>query len=512
MAQAAWSHSGPHHGSVRLSLWRDSVLITDVLGGTGADSGSMPWALPWGLIPGRYRLRLTSLEVPGAYAFSGAFFVKEAAPDAFEDDDGPARANPIGTDGIPQTHSLGAGDMDWIRFAAVPGRRYAIDLRNNHPPHMDLVDSAGLPLREAVRGGQQIGFTPASPGRHYLRVYPDSSLYGYGPYRVSVREYDPAGSPYTIAFSSPSVDSIWTAGSHTLAWTPDTAVFGSQVEFSLYEDTTFVWNPGILSVNAGTAKITLPDYLYSGGRYRFRISAHHPPWWDPLVFAYSPFFAIEARLPDAYEPDDSRETAKPIAADGSVQRRNHAQGDTDWVRFEARAGLNYLASLTYAYGVTYMQLRDSAGSIIVSTTESGAPIAFVPPRDGTYHLRIVPQGSGGDYGLRLASFAATPDGVALGFTFPAPGAILSADSAYTVSWSPDSAFLSDYMVMALYRGDRYVCDLVTSFLNSGSVPLNLPAGLATGSDYRLRLSWKGAPSLYGFSPAFSIVGENSGLP
>ncbi len=512
MAHADWTHPGRQSGFVRLSLWKDSTLISDVLGDADADRGSMPWALPWGLDPGPYRLRIASLKAAGTFAFSSAFFIKEAAPDSFEADGSPDLAKPIGADGKPQAHTLGMGDTDWIRFDAGPGKRYAIDFRNNHPLQVDLADGSGRPLAADVRRVNQIGFTPAYAGPHLLRVSPDSSPYGYGPYRISVREYEPSGSPYPIAFSSPSGDSVWNAGRHTLVWTQDSANFGSQADLSLYEDTTFVLFLGFAAGYPGTAQVTLPDHIYSGSRYRIRISPHFPQWQGPFVFAYSPYFAIEARTPDAYEPDDSRETAQRIAADGSVQRHNHAQGDTDWVRFEAEAGRIYLAKATYSYGATYLQLRDSAGSILASTTKGGEPLAYVPPRDGIYFLRIVPNGSGGDYGLRLAAFDASPDGVPLGFTFPAPGAILTADSPYTVTWSPDPAFLSDYMDLALYRGDSSVRDLGTSFLNSGSLPVTLPADLATGADYRLRLGWSGVPSLFGFSPVFSIVGKDPRFP
>lgn len=499
-------------GPAELSLWKDSALILDHLASAPSDSGSMPWAVPWGLPAGRYRLRLAAGSDPQLIAFSLPFATAPAAPDSFEAGDALGTAHPIGTDGVPQARNLLPQDTDWIAFTARPGKRYLAEFRMNGTAHLAWTDSAGAPLRAGPGPARDPnGINPVDPayaGRHYLRLFADtSSPLGFGPYRIAIREYDPEGSPYAIAFSSPAADSVWSAGSsHTVRWIPDSAVFRSTVVLSLYRDTSSVFRFMGLG-GEGSEYVTLPALLPSGSRYRIRIDAF-PGSTNAPVFAYGPYFAIAGILPDAYEPDDSRGTAKPIALGGSAQARSVALGDTDWVRFEGEAGASYYAGARFPAQGYALQLTDGLGSVLAASAGGTAPVAFTAVHAGAYYLKaFATAGARGEgaYALSLSRLEAMPDGLPIRFSAPDFGAGLRSGATFTLDWSTDSTLFADYFDVGLYRRGEWVETLAWRILDNGSATVALPEGLEPGTDYRLRLTWSGAPSVYGSSPAFAIL-------
>ncbi len=107
-----------------------------------------------------------------------------------------------------------------------------------------------------------------------------------------------------------------------------------------------------------------------------------------------------------HEPNDSRSDADPFDV-GNEQSQEHAiypEGDIDWISFSAQKGAFYvIETLSNAgYGMngpddvdTYIYLYDTDGlTILAEDDDSGAAkgfskIAFQPPNDGTYFVKIV---------------------------------------------------------------------------------------------------------------------------
>lgn len=72
--------------------------------------------------------------------------------------------------------------------------------------------------------------------------------------------------------------------------------------------------------------------------------------------------------PDAYEADDIADTARWIATDGRSQFHNiHAEGDQDWIKFYAAAGVTYtlVTTNTGGHADTVLYLYDTDGSTII---------------------------------------------------------------------------------------------------------------------------------------------------
>jgi hypothetical protein len=121
-------------------------------------------------------------------------------------------------------------------------------------------------------------------------------------------------------------------------------------------------------------------------------------------------------------------------------------------------------------------------------------------------VRVQYYSGSGAYSLTLASFDPGQGGVPVKFTNPDSTAVWSAGSTYTAAWAPDSAHFGNYVNLALYLDNQLLYTLATYLANSGSAALALPYGLATGKNYRVRLTNYSIPQIFGSSQPFAIAG------
>jgi hypothetical protein len=170
------------------------------------------------------------------------------------------------------------------------------------------------------------------------------------------------------------------------------------------------------------------------------------------------------------------------------------------------AGKTYLATVNSAVASVYLYITDSTGSTLASQTGARVSASYTPTRSGKYYVRVQYYSSPGAYSLTLASFAAGQGGVPVKFTNPDSTAVWSAGSAYTAAWAPDSALFGTYVTLSLYLDAQFLYNLSSYVANSGSASVTLPYGLATGKNYRLRLTNYPNSQVYGSSQPFSIAG------
>jgi hypothetical protein len=226
----------------------------------------------------------------------------------------------------------------------------------------------------------------------------------------------------------------------------------------------------------------------------------------PVAFGYGPYFAISGVAPDAYEPDNSRGAAKAILSDGAAQSRNITAGDTDWVRFDGVAGKTYLAAVNSPTATLYLYVTDSVGAVQTSQTGSRFSLLYSPAKDARYYLRAQGLGAYGSYSLTLLAFDASQGGIPVKFLTPDTATTWSAGSSYTASWTPDTAIFGAYVALGLYLNNVFLLNLSASTTNSGGAQVSLPQGLATGKNYRIRMTSGSNALVYGSSATFSIGG------
>jgi hypothetical protein len=98
---------------------------------------------------------------------------------------------------------------------------------------------------------------------------------------------------------------------------------------------------------------------------------------------------------DAYEADDTFDTATPLSP-GELQAHNfHAPGDPDWFRIEVQGGLAYTLRTTQLgpNSDTYLYLYDGDGTTLLAANDDfdgslASRLEWTAPADGTFYLLV----------------------------------------------------------------------------------------------------------------------------
>ncbi len=506
IATVKWTSSGNVGNSVTVSLLRDSAQILN-FGTSAVSDDSLIWAPSMGLpTSSHYRIKMASLSDSTLVAYSKEFTVKGMDRDWYEPDDSLRAADSIGTDGSGQLRNLTLADEDWIRFSATKTKKYLLSLRvttatASFPDSFQVyfVDSAGSPRNFGVGSNIRMILTPAYSGTYFARV---KCPRGYGSYALSVNAYDTAVAPYYVPFQAPNAKTPWPAGSiNTIAYTPDSTYFGTQVTLGLYNDTTLIQTISPQAPNSGTFYWNLPAGLLTSNRYRIRIANY----FLPSIFAFSDNFSINGVAPDSFESDNSQATAKDLAADGIAQTHSITLNDTDWVRFNAAAGKSYLFTINGS-ATTNAYVTDSAGTLITFNSGSKFYLTVSPPRPGKYFARVQYNGGTGNYALSLNEFDSAKGTAPVKFQAPTDSTAWNSGSAYALAWTPDTVLFGSYVGLALYADSILVRTLATTTANNGVYSALLPTDLYTSTRYRIRMMSGTNSLLYAYSPYFTVNG------
>jgi hypothetical protein len=508
-SRVIWSVTGNPGIYANLSLYKDSTLVSTIYSSATAANDSALWSVPGGLLTSsKYRVKIASASDPGISAYSAYFTIKGGDPDEYESDDSLKAAKQIPVDGTVQQRTVYPQDVDWLRFGTQKGKRYLVNIRSGLSLYAYATDSVGTTVNSSQYGSNiQIFLNPAYSGKYHVRISPySSSSSSSGKYTVSVMEYDSTQSAFPIQFSSPDAKTVWAAGSsYKIAWTPDSIAYGTSVNLSLYNDTVSVQSIGTYLSNSGEYTVSIPAGLATSPRYRIRIAGYN----NSQVYAYSDTFTISGIAPDSYEPDNSKEAAKAIQIDGTSQSRNLTSGDQDWMKISATKGGRYLASIKTAGSIyAYAYVLDSLGVQVASQSGSQISLVFNSTYAGPYYLRIQQSGSTatGDYTVRVFGYDSSSSGFPVKFTAPDTSTVWAAGNAYSVTWAPDSLLYGTYVSLALYQDNTLIQSLASSASNSGTYGVSIPGGLASGKNYRIRMTSGLNSVVFGHSAYFTLSG------
>ena len=330
---------------------------------------------------------------PGDYRLS----VKKVVSDAFEPDGTAAQANPIATDGTPQTHRIEpAADVDWVKFDVVKDYYYYISAKGDITTDTvspDLRVYAAVDATTPVSSDTSYGYAKtityfaASTTTLYLKVgsyYPGSDP---GDYRLSVKKvvsdaFEPDG---TAAQANP-IATDGTPQTHRIEPAADV----DWVKFDVVKDyyyyisakgdiTTDTVSPDLrvyAAVDATTPVSSDTSYGYAKTITYFAASTttlylkvgSYYPGSDPGDYRLS----VKKVVSDAFEPDGTAAQANPIATDGTPQtHRIEPAADVDWVKFQVDAGRAYLVAADgdVATDTIYPELR------VYAAADATTPIA-----------------------------------------------------------------------------------------------------------------------------------------
>ncbi len=495
---------GPY---VYIYLYKGSQQLMYIYSSSLSNSGLYTWYIPTGLATGGdYRVKIANYSNPTMVGYSNFFTISGVSSDEYEPDNIRGMAS---TYGKPQSHSLTLNDSDWVKFKADSGAIYLMQSYGTIATMVYLFSGEAVSYTtyfytSSTSSPATLQWPCYKSGDYYARISAYSSgTYG-GTYTFSVAKYD---SLAMVTIASPAAGATWAAGSsYQIQWIPDSSVLGPYVYLYLYKGSqqlTYIYSSSLS--NSGVYTWTIPSGLSTGSDYRIKIVNYS----NSTMGGFSSSFTISGAAPDSYEPDNQREQASTLSPLGKAQNHNFTMNDTDWVKFSLDSGRTYIlqssgGTRVYLY---YGSEVSTTTTFYSSSTSSPALRQLTAYKTGVYYARITPYSSG-TYGMSY-SFIATPyDSLAMiSFSSPTAASVWSTGSTYRIQWVPDSVVLGTYVYLYLYKADRYVQYVYSSTLsNSGYYDWSVPAGLASGSDYRIKVLNGNNSVLGGYSPAFSISG------
>ena len=299
-----------------------------------------------------------------------------AATDIYEPDDTWAQATAIATDGVAQAHSISPStDVDWVKFDVQAGHPYLIKVNGGGSyPRLYLYDSDGTTLidsRTSSEYGTSMLYTAISDETIYAEVSSTQS------YTISVLK---------VVSDAYELDNTWqTAKSVTVDGVAQSHKIDPYNDVDWVKFDVQAGHPYLIKVNGGGSYPRL--YLYdsdgttlidSRTSSEYSTSMLYTAISDETIYAevsstQSYTISVLKVVSDAYELDNTWQTAKSVTVDGVAQSHKiDPYNDVDWVKFETEAGHPYRVSLTAAPYDSRLYLYDSDGTtLITSVTDPG---------------------------------------------------------------------------------------------------------------------------------------------
>ena len=463
-------------------------------------SRSYSWYLQPGYPAGaKCRIKISSVQDSGLFAYSGYFSIKGAEVDSFENDDELYRAKQLEPDAKEQRRTLTGQDRDWIRIAVTKNRKYIAPIRSAMNLEAVLRDSTGVVIERLSGQGVRIAFNADYTGDYYLSI---TSAF-FGSYQIALAELDSLNEIFNSPFIQPDSNTTWDAGaSYPITWKPDTLFFAYTVKLSLYRDSTWIRAITANIANSGTSSWAVPVAFPTSNRYRIGMEY----WSDSTVRTFSPYFSIKGVTADTFEPDNTRPAAKGITTDGKAQAHSLTGNDTDWVAFDVSGAKSYLIHLTSAQ-ICSVQVFDQSAVLLPSKGGRNFTFTFSSKISGRYFLRIRPPPFGSTESYTLSVKESETDGSLYPAQFlnPVSTTVWSAAEPQIIRWKPDTALFGNQVVLVLTKNNSILWDIGRFTNSAGSATINIPKGLGTSDEYRIRMTSFDHYDLWGFSETFAIT-------
>jgi hypothetical protein len=503
-----WTSTGNPGTSVRIELFNNTTLAATIASSTSND-GSQTYYVSACMGSGsQYRVKVSSSYDAGVYAYSDYFTIQGIAPDQYEEDDLRSSASTIAVTGAIQSHTITLNDTDWVAFTADSGHSYLIRNSGSTPSRTYIYYGTETSyttylLRSSASSTDYRSWACTKSGQYYAKIWGYSTSY-CGDYNFTVSDYD---SLDIITFANPTSLSTWAAGSqYTIQWTTDSVLFGTYVELYLYKGGALLQSIDLSEVNDGSYSWYVPGGLTTGSDYQIRIVDDN----NSTIFGTSDAFTIVGVEPDAFEPDNERDSASSITANGTVQPHTITVRDTDWVAFAADSGKSYfigMATASTLSRITIYYNTLTVGSLLRNSSSDDEYLIWNCVNTGTHHVRITgyTTSSYGPYNLSVTEF----DSLNLvTYTNPVSSSSWNAGTSNQVQYTTDSLLVSNYLVISLCEDTVVIQNLHSGSYasNTGSYTWSVPSGFESGSNYRIRIRDYYDSDIRGYSDPFTISG------
>jgi subtilisin family serine protease len=402
----------------------DSLVGSDTVG----DEGEYAKDLIFGVTLNDSELnRVRSEDDRGFISVSGQQILAELAFDYAGNTLGTARAVTVSSSTTTFQDWVGSADTnDYYRFSLGGTSNLNLSLTGlTADADIQLLNSAGTVIRSSTAGGSSSEFITQqlAAGTYYVRVYPfssNSTYYNLGLSAIPVVPPDYAGNTLGTAravtlSSSTTTFQDWVGSADTNDYYRFSLGGSSNLNLSLTgltadADVQLLNSAGtvIRSSTAGGSSSEFITQQLAAGTYYVRVY----PFSSNSTYYNLGLSAIPVVPPDY--AGNTLGTARAVTLSSSTTTFQDWVGSADtndYYRFSLGGSSNLNLSLTGLTADADVQLLNSAGTVIRSSTAGGSSSEFITQQlaAGTYYVRVYPFSSNSTYyNLGLSAIPVVP--------------------------------------------------------------------------------------------------------
>jgi surfactin synthase thioesterase subunit len=284
--------------------------------------------------------------------------------------------------------------------------------------------------------------------------------------------YDESDANFTIftggiTVTSPNGGESWQAGTlQIITWTDN---ISEEVTIDLYKGGVFHSAISTPTPSDGSFDWTIPFTQESGSDYTVKITSADNP---TTVFDFS----------------DSNFTI--VANQVTVTSPN---GGENWLASEEQV-ITWTDNLSGNVEIQLFKNDVFHSSIVRSTPSDGEytwSIPAVTPSASDYKVKLLSVDDGSVFDLSDANFTIISNELAV--ATPNGGESWLTNSTYDITWTDD---ISGDVKIDLYKAGVFDSEIVAATASDGSFSWNIPGTVATGTDYKIRITSVAQPVLY----------------
>lgn len=336
--------------------------------------------------------------------------------DMYEPDDEPNYASQI-TAGSTQTHSLTAGDTDWVYFTVTTAGTYTIETTGSGDTKMTLYQLNGQSLTQLATNDDISSSNrnarisrSLSSGTYFANVTAYSSSTAISSYGIKLTASSGSGSTTTISADSYEGDnSRFTARTIAVGATQNRSIHSASdvdwVKFTVSSD-------GYYSLITSGADTVLELYTMEGqyvGKNDDRGNGNYGSQAIAQLYANTSYFArispngnktfnytlslTQGVVADSFESNNDNTktgTSTTLTVGQSQGHTIHTASDVDWMKFTITSGGTYAitaAGTEREDAKLKLEVYNPAGSLLTSTT-GNEPCYVAGLVSGTYYVKV----------------------------------------------------------------------------------------------------------------------------